>query len=733
MLGPNSVNLTLTLPGATESSGMLSRGDVVVMALLVIGATAVGFIIATLARRPDERAGAAESATPAVEPDRHGRRFVEVEGTDVGFIRADRAGVVTAVSEGLGLLLAGGGPDASSPLLPAPLGRWATAVDSDDLQEFEALLRSGSEPSDSTLQIRVREVAGGPGEVGTPVRGYEVRRLAEEAGSTDFLLVDQSDRVESERRRRAQLRNQRLFAEATHCLDSGEDLIEAIAELLPQLGKELDLRSAAWLERAGADDGEVWEPHATWIGLGVETVGIPERLVLQESGAMDRLHAGVPVQGVGDRPGLILVPVMVKGGPGPLLAIESHRHGLWDEETLDVLTRIGEQLGRRREREIVEAEKESWAATRGALERSEAIAQLTSGVAHDFNGVLFAVLGRFEILRDRIEDPAVIEQLDFIMETIQEAKRLADRLRSALRSGGDPLPINVRPELEEIEETARRLLPKRLQFECRIQLPDSLRPVELVARRSTLQQVLLNLLVNARDAVEPHGRVLLSARLISDDELEVRVDDDGPGIPQGDLERMLEPYETGEHSEGVGLGLVVSRRLAEEAGGRLLLEDSPLGGLAARVVFPVTVAGEAEEDASPDAAEADVERSLGTVVVVEDNPVIRDVLERVIADMGAEVVSRSNAVGLEDALARAGGADLLVFDIDLPERTGVDCLRDLRAAGDSTPCLLITGGLADQPLVESTAFLRKPFRIDDLRREIRALTTRRSSGDVTPR
>ena len=89
--------------------------------------------------------------------------------------------------------------------------------------------------------------------------------------------------------------------------------------------------------------------------------------------------------------------------------------------------------------------------------------------------------------------------------------------------------------------------------------------------------------------------------------------------------------------------------------------------------------------------------------------------------------------GSRTRLRRPGGADLLVFDIDLPERTGVDCLRDLRASGDSTPCLLITGGLADQPLVESTSFLRKPFRIEELRQEIRALLAQRSSGDVTPR
>jgi DNA-binding response OmpR family regulator len=97
--------------------------------------------------------------------------------------------------------------------------------------------------------------------------------------------------------------------------------------------------------------------------------------------------------------------------------------------------------------------------------------------------------------------------------------------------------------------------------------------------------------------------------------------------------------------------------------------------------------------------------------------------------MGAEVRSQGHALGVEELVTEEEGFDILVFDIDLPERTGIDCLRDLRGAGVETPCLLITGGTREAPTsMSGTDFLRKPFRIEELRKAILGLISRRS-GD----
>ena len=688
----------------------------------------IGIFLAVMFLRPARGSGAVDNSSPVVPVERASTLATTIletlEGNQVGFLRSDGNGRPSRVSPGLGRLLAGVGPDAPPPSVFGGLEDWATAIHPDDREEVSSLLMADGPNPNEPRQIRVRSTTLS-GE--DRLRWFEIRRLAVRGGEIELILVDQTDRVESDLRRRDQLRNQRILNNTADCLVAFPDLLEAVSEFLPRLGRELDLCHATWFERDAAIKGESFQSHANWVGSdGVDQGNFLEEL---DFGTLDfnaLFDGGRPQVGFANHPSAVLVPVLVNGGPGPLLVIESHRYGLWNEDTIETLARIGELLGRAREREIEEAERESWAATRGWLERSEAISQLTSGLTHDFNGVLFAVLGRFELLRSRIEDPEAIEQIDFIAQTIQEAKRLGDRLRSSVNGGRDPIRVNVRPELEEIFETARKLLPKRIRFEQTMRLPEVTRSVELLARADTLQQVLLNLLVNARDAVDRHGRILLGSRLLPSGELEIRVDDDGPGIPPEERSRMLEPYETGDASEGVGLGLAVSRRLAEDAGGRLVLEQSPLGGLAVRVVLPVDIEPSPEAGASK-ASEGEVEAEgcgARQVIVVEDNPVIRDVLVRVLEGMGVGVVARSHAVGIEETMTEEAPIDLLILDIDLPERTGVECLNELRNRGDMTPCLLITGGLSEPPRLEASSLLRKPFRIEELRLQIEALLAR---------
>ena len=337
--------------------------------------------------------------------------------------------------------------------------------------------------------------------------------------------------------------------------------------------------------------------------------------------------------------------------------------------------------------------------------------------------MLFAVLGRFELLRARTTDSRSITELDKISETLQEAKRLGDRLQKALRPAGDPFPHHILVELEEIVESARRLMPKRLHFDANLSsIAEASANIEMVARLNDLQRIIFNLLVNARDAVASHGRIQMGARLLDGERIEIRIDDDGPGIPSEARARMLEPYETGSESDGVGLGLAVALRTAEEIGGSLELEESPLGGLAVRVVLPVRIEtdGPGEDSVAASGEEA---AEAGRILVVEDNPVIRDVLVRVLEGMGATVTALGHAVDIESHFGQDPGFAMMILDIDLPERTGVDCLKDLRASGIEIPCLLITGGTSETPMIRGTEMLRKPFRIEELRQSVGRLAS----------
>jgi signal transduction histidine kinase len=623
-------------------------------------------------------------------------RFLDaLTSDDLGCLAVTRRGELRRASPGIATVLAGGSTSDSG----ASIDVWAAAM---PVEHRAALLEALLLP-EPRLQIRV----------GTQPRWYDIRPIpvSSDPDEIGLLLVEQTEQIEAARRSLAKLREQRVIGSIVEALASTDTVEETMTEILATLGEDLTLSVACWL---ALDDEGRWHRVARWRHEDVSDDTLTP-LPIDELAA--RLAGGLPAVAPTGHPRSIVVPILQKGELVQALRLDSLRADVWTAEASELVTRIGDAIGRRLEEQSSDAEREAWAAQRGSLERSEAIAQLTSGVAHDFNGVLFAILGRFELLRLKTEDPGVLAEIDEIERTVQEAKRLADRLRQALK-GGDAVdqPVAVQPELGMIIATISRVLPSRVEFHAALALPES--PITIVTRRNTLQQILLNLVANARNAVGAHGRVQLGARLLADGRLELRVDDDGPGIPEADRDRLMEPYETGDDSDGVGLGLAICRRLAREAGGDLRLDDSPLGGLAACVTLPVRADGSLSSDS--DAAPLTL-RDPRHVIVVEDNDIIRDVLVRVFEGLGATVHALPHATDLETMLADHDDVDLIVLDIDLPRRTGTEALADLRRSGITIPCLLVTGGLADQPDLDRVGLLRKPFKIDVLRQAARLL------------
>lgn len=622
-----------------------------------------------------------------------------LKATDVGFIRADESGCLVEWSPGIARVLSEGG---SQPHQPASLDAWARLIPVDGRAALGALLTHGE--TGDNIQVAV----------GDAPRWYEMRRLPESmAGHVDLLVVEQTARVEQIRLAQLMLRHQQVVTETVEALASTVTVEETTAEILASLGQHLELREACWhhLEASG------WHPLAKWrhadLDSNAQTTFDPEAW-------SHRLTGGLPAIAAEENGKTLLVPILLHGDLQHVLILTTLREQTWEPPIIDLVMRVADAIGRRLEAQIAEAERESWAAERGALEKSEAIAQLTSGVAHDFNGVLFAILGRFELLRLHSDDPKVLGEVDEIERTVQEAKRLADRLRRSLKGDDEVvLEMHVQPELGAVAATIGRLLPNRIEFAAALKLPET--PIRIKSRRDTLQQILLNLAVNARNAVGSKGRIQLGARLLPDGRLEIRIDDDGPGIPAEERARCLEPYETGEDSDGVGLGLSICRRLAEDLGGEILLDDSPLGGLAARFLLPIEGAEDESSPAPTTAASADPRE----VVVIEDNHIIRDVLVRVYEGLGATVHALPHSMELERVLAENDGIDLLVIDIDLPHRTGIEALETIRGLGIEIPCLLVTGGLAEQPDCSRTGFLRKPFKIDVLRQASRRLLSER--------
>jgi CheY-like chemotaxis protein len=172
----------------------------------------------------------------------------------------------------------------------------------------------------------------------------------------------------------------------------------------------------------------------------------------------------------------------------------------------------------------------------------------------------------------------------------------------------------------------------------------------------------------------------------------------------------MKPFISTKNS--TGLGLSICRRVVEEAGGTIELGESNLGGLRVAASFPLI----SESADTPLAPKSKTSRGInGRILVVEDNDTIRDVLVRTIQAAGGSVTALERATKVEQVMNDDESPfNLLIFDIDLPERTGIECLSDLRASGDTTPCLLITGGTTEPPQFENIGFLRKPFRMETL-------------------
>lgn len=460
--------------------------------------------------------------------------------------------------------------------------------------------------------------------------------------------------------------------------------------------------------------------EATLPALGDED---RERFPAYEQAVRNRDHA---VLEQGERT-LLLVPLDRAGdGPQGMLVLSAPSPRSWPEEDIASLRTLAFAYQRSRERWEAARERERFTERRRGSERSELIAQLASGLAHDFNNILFAATGRLQLLLKRTDDPTMRDGLVEIQRTLQSASPIVSGLLAAHRGKARALgPLELGPELQQVERLARQLLPIR----CEITFAyDGVRDLTVHCDRQGVQQLLLNLIVNARDAVGGRGRIRVSGRrdALPDgrDAVTLSVEDDGPGLPEAMLETVLQPFFTTKgEGKGTGLGLSICQRVATEAGGSFSLgRSADLGGLEAEAKFPLEAQGGDRVEDDPETAPAAL-ADVNAVLVVEDNATIREVLVKCFEGLDIDCIARGDATEVESILRDSPlKPDLIVMDIDLPKMTGIECLERIRAAGFAVPCLLITGGISEpQRPIASMRLLRKPFRLETLLQNCRIL------------
>ena len=355
-------------------------------------------------------------------------------------------------------------------------------------------------------------------------------------------------------------------------------------------------------------------------------------------------------------------------------------------------------------------------------QKMEAVGTLAGGVAHDFNNLLTSILGYADLLRGKLPEDSETGRAAAVIETAAErAADLTKKLLGFARRGRiRNVGVDLNALAEEVVEILRRTIPPTVSIRTR--LSEGLEPV--LGDPGQLQQVLLNLGVNARDAMPDGGELEFSTRRVEVDKdddvpaeiamgsyVRLSVSDTGTGIPEGAADRIFEPFYTtkGDEGQGTGLGLAMVYGIVHSHGGHIEVQTSPGSGSTFHVLLPESPGTELEGSAGRARPTA---RGQGRVLVVDDEETVRSVLRAMLESMGYAVTLASNGVeAIEVFSEMEPSPDLVIMDMTMPRMGGRECSRRLREIDRDVPILVATGHsteLAKEEL-EFAGYIQKPF------------------------
>ena len=370
-------------------------------------------------------------------------------------------------------------------------------------------------------------------------------------------------------------------------------------------------------------------------------------------------------------------------------------------------------------------------------QKMEALGRLAGGIAHDFNNVLMGILGYAEIVAaDARESKVEARDAEQVVVATRRAIELARRLTAfARREAARTEIFDVGELLDEIVPLLRRLAPESIGIETRTSPGSFVR-----ADRSELEQALINLAVNAIDAMPRGGRLTLEVDSVNLDaehasthvgekpgpHVMIAVSDTGEGMDEATRARIFEPfYTTKPVGEGTGLGLAMVFGAVERAGGRVWVYSELGRGTTFKVYLPVGGAPDAGQDSSP----ADELEPGGTesILLLEDDELVRDVVERTLRRLGYEVTTAARP---SQALALAGerSFDLLMTDVVMPEMSGDAVAREIRKQRPDVPVVFMSGytaGVLDLDMGPLDVFASKPLTAGRIARAAREGIDRR--------
>jgi two-component system, cell cycle sensor histidine kinase and response regulator CckA len=368
-------------------------------------------------------------------------------------------------------------------------------------------------------------------------------------------------------------------------------------------------------------------------------------------------------------------------------------------------------------------------------QKMEALGQLAGGVAHDFNNVLTAIGGYAELLReDLAADDARRADVDEILRATERAAALTHQLLAfSRRQVLAPRVLDLNAVVEDLDKMLRRLIGE--DVELRIALAPKVGTVR--ADPGQLEQVILNLVVNARDAMPRGGKLTIETTNAELDEsyavehpgvtagphVMLAVSDTGVGMDAATQAKIFEPFfTTKERGKGTGLGLATVYGIVKQSGGHIWLYSEPGRGTTFKIYLPQVDLAPEQLAQAPAARETP--RGTETVLLVEDDEAVRNLARKRLEALGYTVLAASGGGDAIDLAASVGPIHLLVTDVVLPGMSGRELATRLVAARPGLR-VLYTSGYTDEAVVHhgvldpGIAFLQKPFMPAALARKVR--------------
>jgi two-component system cell cycle sensor histidine kinase/response regulator CckA len=366
-------------------------------------------------------------------------------------------------------------------------------------------------------------------------------------------------------------------------------------------------------------------------------------------------------------------------------------------------------------------------------QKMESLGEIAGGIAHDFNNLLAVINGYAELTTLHPNDPSLLQKsLREIKRASQRATGLVRQILTFSRKAQVHFaPVDLNQLIRDLSALLAETFPRKVSFN--FALVDGL--PTLMADQNQLQQVVLNLFVNARDAMPDGGTISVTTSLISGDAVKhseadrsksyvcLQVSDTGVGMPPEVKARIFEPFFTTKlGSGGTGLGLAVVYGIITSHHGFIDVESSPGAGSTFKIVMPASGAGavaaaQAELNTFPDGDES--------LLIVDDEDALRNILRTAFTRKGYSVVSASNGLEAIEILGDPSHSiDAVLLDINMPGASGVDVIKTIKSHRPDLPVLILSGHINAETRntlehLGQTDLISKPYRLDELGRRLR--------------